>query len=96
MTIDHELVRYLEALARIRLSEAERDAVEGDLQSIISYFDQLNALDTEGVEPLSHSFPAANVMREDVVRPSFSNEEILANAPEAQDGCFWVHRAVEG
>jgi aspartyl-tRNA(Asn)/glutamyl-tRNA(Gln) amidotransferase subunit C len=96
MTIDRELVSYLEALARIRLEEGERAAVERDLQSIISYFDQLNTLDTAGVEPLSHSFPTANVVREDTVVPSFPNERILANAPAEQDGAFWVHRAVEG
>ncbi|MDR0532271.1 MAG: Asp-tRNA(Asn)/Glu-tRNA(Gln) amidotransferase subunit GatC [Oscillospiraceae bacterium] len=95
MTIDRELISYLESLARIQLSEEERAATEVDLQSIISYFDQLNALDTEGVEPLSHSFPVANVTREDVVTPSIEPALLLQNAPREKDGCFLVYRAVE-
>ena len=95
MTVDYDLVAYLESLARIRLSEEERGTVERDLQNIISYFDQLGSLDMQGVEPLSHSFPVVNVMREDVVLPSFANKEILANAPMEKDGSFCVWRAVE-
>lgn len=95
MTIDRDLVLYLESLARIRLDEEERGAMQTELQQIISYFDQLNALDTEGVEPLSHSFPVTNVVREDEVLPSMDNEAILANAPQEKDGSFLVHRAVE-
>ncbi|MDR2688011.1 MAG: Asp-tRNA(Asn)/Glu-tRNA(Gln) amidotransferase subunit GatC [Oscillospiraceae bacterium] len=95
MNIDRDLVLYLESLARIALSEEERAACEGDLRGIITYFDQLRALDTEGVEPLSHSFPVVNVMREDEVRPSMPNEDVLANAPRSKDGAFLVYRAVE-
>ena len=65
MTIDRSLVEYLEKLGRIHLSEEERSASEKDLQSILSYIDTLNELDTDGVEPASHSFPVANVMRDD-------------------------------
>ena len=62
MTIDRSLVEYLEKLGRIHLSEEERSASEKDLQSILSYIDTLNELDTDGVEPAPHSFPVANVM----------------------------------
>jgi len=95
MTIDRDLVLYLEALARIRLTPGEREATQADLEGIIGYFDQLGALDTAGVEPLSHSFPVANVMRGDEVAASMGNEAVLANAPREKDGCFLVHRAVE-
>jgi aspartyl-tRNA(Asn)/glutamyl-tRNA(Gln) amidotransferase subunit C len=95
VTIDRGLVLYLESLARIALRKEERAAVEADLRSIIGYFDQLGALDTEGVEPLSHSFPVVNAMREDEVLPSMGNALLLANAPRSKDGAFLVHRAVE-
>jgi aspartyl-tRNA(Asn)/glutamyl-tRNA(Gln) amidotransferase subunit C len=95
MTIDRDLLLYLESLARIRLTEEERAACEGDLQSIISYFDLLNTLDTTGVAPLSHAFPVVNVMRDDIVTPSTAPERLLANAPRQKDNCFLVHRAVE-
>ena len=60
-----------------------------------TYIDTLNELDTEGVEPMSHSFPIKNVMREDEVRPSTDRELILSNAPKQKDGCFMVPRTVE-
>ena len=86
MTIDRSLVEYLEKLGRIHLSEEERSASEKDLQSILSYIDTLNELDTDGVEPASHSFPVANVA---------DTENILKNAPQSRDGCFVVHKTVE-
>ncbi|MDR2525263.1 MAG: Asp-tRNA(Asn)/Glu-tRNA(Gln) amidotransferase subunit GatC [Oscillospiraceae bacterium] len=96
MTIDRSLVLYLETLARIRLSEEERARCEGELQSIIGYFDQLSALDTNGVAPMSHVLPLRNVMREDAVSSSLPTEKLLQNAPREKDGCFLVQRAVEG
>ena len=95
MTIDRDLVLNLEFLSCIALSEEERAAFEADLRDTIACFDQLAALDTEGVEPLTHCFPLVNVMREDEVVPSMPNEELLANAPREKDGAFMVHRAVE-
>ena len=55
----------------------------------------LNELDTDGVEAMSHCFPVTNVMREDEVQPSMSADEIVANAPESQDGCFVVPKTVD-
>lgn len=55
----------------------------------------LNELDTDGVEAMSHCFPVTNVMREDVVGESMTSDEIVANAPESQDGCFVVPKTVE-
>ncbi len=95
MTVDRDLVLYLESLARIRLTEEERVACESDLQNIINYLDQLNALDTEGVEPMVHSLPLVNVAREDAVEESMDAEMLLANAPHERDGYLLVQRAVE-
>ena len=95
MKITDELVLYLEKLARIELPADEREKCRGDLQDILSYMDTLNELDTEGVEPLSHSFPVVNVMREDVVGQSADREDILRNAPKRKDGCFNVPKTVD-
>lgn len=95
MTIDTNLVEYLERLGRIELSGEERKSSEKDLQDILSYIDTLNELDTDGVEPASHSFPVANVMREDVVTNKADTDNILKNAPASQDGCFVVPKTVE-
>lgn len=95
MQIDSKLVEYLEALARIKLEDSEREKCEKDLQDILSYIDTLNELDTEGVEPLSHSFPVTNVFHKDEVIESQDRELLLSNAPAKKDGCFKVHKTVE-
>lgn len=95
MTIDEKLVKYLESLARIELTEKEEKKIGAELQEILTYMDKLNELDTTGVEAMSHSFPVTNVMRPDEVRPSVETAEILANAPHSQDGCFVVPKTVE-
>lgn len=95
MQITPELVKYLESLARITLTEEEEKKVGGELGDILAYMDMLNMLDTQGVEAMSHCFPVTNVMREDEVQPSMSPDEITANAPESQDGYFVVPKTVD-
>lgn len=95
MQITPGLIKYLEKLARITLTEDEEKKVGNELQDILTYIDMLNELDTDGVEAMSHCFPVTNVMREDEVQPSMSADEIVANAPESQDGCFVVPKTVD-
>lgn len=95
MQITPDLIKYLEKLARITLTEDEEKKVGNELQDILTYIDMLNELDTDGVEAMSHCFPVTNVMREDEVQPSMSEDEIVANAPESQDGCFVVPKTVD-
>ncbi len=95
MQIDKNLVMYLEKLGRIELSEEQRTASEKDLQDILTYIDTLNELNTDGVEPASHSFPVANVMRQDSVTNTDAREAVLQNAPREKDGCFVVPKTVE-
>ena len=95
MKITPELIKYLESLARITLSEEEEKKVGNELQDILTYIDKLNELDTEGVEAMSHSFQLTNVLRADEVKPSMSPDEIVANAPESQDGAFVVPKTVD-
>ena len=95
MVITDELVTYLEALGRIRLPEESRAKAQSDLQEILQYIDTLSELDTEGIEPMSHALPLTNVMREDVVQPSASPEEVLANAPSQKDNYFLVPRSFD-
>ncbi len=95
MQITPDLIKYLEKLARITLTDDEEKKVGNELQDILTYIDMLNELDTDGVEAMSHCFPVTNVMREDEVQPSMSADEIVANAPESQDGCFVVPKTVD-
>jgi len=91
-----EDVRKVALLARLELDEDEIASQTAHLNNLISQFEVLQSLDVSGVEPTSHSIPMFNVFREDVARPSLPREDVLANAPEARDGCFIVPRIVEG
>ncbi len=95
LKITPDLIKYLESLARITLSEDEEKKVGGELQDILTYIDKLNELDTQGVEAMSHCFPLVNVFRPDEVKVSMSPEDIVANAPESSDGAFVVPKTVE-
>jgi aspartyl-tRNA(Asn)/glutamyl-tRNA(Gln) amidotransferase subunit C len=82
-------------LARLELSEDEKVTFANQLEQILTYMEQLNRLDTTGVEPTSHAIPICNVFREDEVKPSFAQEEVLAIAPDEGEGHFKVPRIIE-
>ncbi len=82
-------------LARLELSEEEKVTFGDQLEQILNYMDQLNRLDTRGIEPTSHTIPISNVFREDEVTPSVSREEIFSIAPDEEEGHFKVPRILE-
>ncbi len=82
-------------LARLELSEEEKATFGSQLEQILTYMEQLNRLNTSGVEPTSHAIPVYNVFREDGVKPSFPQEEVLAIAPDEEGGHFKVPRIIE-
>lgn len=79
-------------LARIDLSDEELAQYGRQLGVILEHAERVQALPTEGVEPMSHPLPTTNAFRPDVVVLSLTNEEALAMAPEAEDGYFRVPR----
>jgi aspartyl-tRNA(Asn)/glutamyl-tRNA(Gln) amidotransferase subunit C len=95
MAIDRAAVDHVARLARLDLSEDERERMRVELSQILEHAEQVQALDLDGVEPTAHSIPLANVLRPDEVRPSLSQEEALRNAPETEDGRFKVPRIIE-
>jgi aspartyl-tRNA(Asn)/glutamyl-tRNA(Gln) amidotransferase subunit C len=95
MKITTEMVDYISVLSRLSLPQAEKEKMTGELEQIIAYMDTLNALDTTGVEPMSHVFPVKNVLREDEVQPSFDRAELLKNAPNRDEDAFLVPKTVE-
>jgi aspartyl-tRNA(Asn)/glutamyl-tRNA(Gln) amidotransferase subunit C len=90
-----EQIAHVARLARLAMSEDEMRQMEKHINNLMAQFERLQELDTTGVEPTAHSFPVYNVMREDEVRPSLSQDEILANAPDQRDGCLLVPIIVE-
>lgn len=95
MKITMQEVEHVARLARLELNEKEKEKMRAQLDSILSYIDKLNELDTSGIEPTSHVLPLTNVFREDEVRPSLSQEEALANAPDRHDLLFRVPKILE-
>ncbi|OXS52347.1 aspartyl/glutamyl-tRNA(Asn/Gln) amidotransferase subunit C [Cohnella sp. CIP 111063] len=95
MSITIKDVEHVANLARLDLSEAEKEQFAGQLNAILKYAEKLNQLDTDGIEPTSHVLPLANVMRDDEVRDSWPVEKVLRNAPEEEDGQFRVPAVLE-
>jgi aspartyl-tRNA(Asn)/glutamyl-tRNA(Gln) amidotransferase subunit C len=93
--ISLEQVDHVARLARLQLSAADKERMRGELDGILSYIDKLRALDTRDVEPTSHAVPVTNVMRDDVERPSLSQEDMLANAPDRHRDMFRVPKIIE-
>ena len=93
--ITDETIEYVGILAKLELSDAEKEQAKKDMGRMLDYIDKLNELDTTGVEPMSHVFPVNNVFREDVVENGDEREAILKNAPAEKDGSFKVPRTVE-
>ena len=95
MKIQKKEVEEVGLLARIELTEDEKELFGQQLSNILSYIEKLKELDTSQVEPTTHVLPLHNVFREDKVLPSLSPEQALANAPEAMDGFYRVPKIIE-
>ncbi|MCI9663227.1 MAG: Asp-tRNA(Asn)/Glu-tRNA(Gln) amidotransferase subunit GatC [Lachnospiraceae bacterium] len=93
--ISDETIEYVGILAKLELTDEEKEQAKKDMGSMLDYIDKLGELDTRGVEPMSHVFPVNNVFREDVVTNGDEREAILKNAPEEKNGMFAVPRTFE-
>ncbi len=91
-TID---IDYVAQLARLELSPEEKKLFGGQLAQVLDYFKKIDAVDVSNVEPTAHAFPIYNVWDEDKVRPGFTVEEALLNAPAKREGQVVVPRVVE-
>lgn len=95
MGIDRDAVDHVARLARIDLSEEERDRMCVELTQILEHAERIQALDLDAVAPTSHALALVNVARTDEVRPSLTQQAALAGAPEVEDGRFRVPRLIE-
>ena len=75
--ISDETIEYVGILAKLELSDEEKETAKKDMGRMLDYIDKLNELDTSGVEPMSHVFPMNNVFREDVVTNGDERDKIL-------------------
>jgi aspartyl-tRNA(Asn)/glutamyl-tRNA(Gln) amidotransferase subunit C len=90
MSLSLDQVRKVARLARLELAEPDLVRVQQQLSAILDYIDQLNQLNTDGVEPLAHPLPVRNVFRPDEDVPSLSADAALGNAPERVGDYFAV------
>ena len=93
--ISDETIEYVGILAKLELSDEEKEKAKEDMGKMLDYIDKLNELDTSNVEPMSHVFPVNNVFREDVVTNGDDRENILKNTPEEKDGAFVVPKTFD-
>ncbi len=95
MGLTREEVLHIARLARVGLNDDEVAKFQEQLSEILDHFETLRELDTEDVPPTSHPLPLESVMRPDEVRPSLPRDEVLANAPLAEDGALRVRAVLE-
>ena len=95
MSVDAATVRRIAHLARIAVAEDEVEHLRGELNAILAFVEQLSEVDVEGVEPMTSVIPMAMKKRPDEVTDGGIPDDILKNAPAAQDGFFAVPKVVE-
>lgn len=83
-------VEHVAKLARLELTEEEKVKFSKQLSSILTYVEEMNEVDTTGIEPMAHAIPVTNVMREDIVYYEQIKKELMKNAPSAENGFFKV------
>ena len=95
MAIDRPAVDHVARLARLDLTEEERERMSVELAQILGHAEAIQELELDDIEPTAHALPLRNVMRADEVRPSLTQEEALANAPQVEGGRFRVPKIIE-
>jgi aspartyl-tRNA(Asn)/glutamyl-tRNA(Gln) amidotransferase subunit C len=93
--LSKEEIEHIAMLARLSLTDEEKELFGAQLSSILDYMEKLNELDTENIEPTSHVLSLSNVMREDAPRDSISREDALSNAPDRTDTFYRVPKIIE-
>jgi aspartyl-tRNA(Asn)/glutamyl-tRNA(Gln) amidotransferase subunit C len=95
MQISIEQIEHIASLARLKLTEEEKQNLPGEMSDIISFADTLNELDTTGIEPTTHAIFVSNVFREDEWAPSYQTSDILRNAPRKDKTSVVVPNIIE-
>jgi aspartyl-tRNA(Asn)/glutamyl-tRNA(Gln) amidotransferase subunit C len=95
MAITLENVEYISRLAKLEFNLEDKRKLITELSEILNYMEKLNELDTENIEPLSHPLDLVNVFRKDEVKPSFSPDEALSNAPSKKLNYFKVPKVIK-
>jgi aspartyl-tRNA(Asn)/glutamyl-tRNA(Gln) amidotransferase subunit C len=95
MSVDAATVRRIAHLARIAVAESEVEHLQGELNAMLAFVEQLREVNVDGVEPMTSVMPMEMKKRRDVVNDGEIADEVVANAPETQDHFFLVPKVVE-
>jgi aspartyl-tRNA(Asn)/glutamyl-tRNA(Gln) amidotransferase subunit C len=95
MKLNREEVLHIARLARVALTEEEITRMSEQLSNLLEHFEVLQQVNTEGVPPTAQPVELRSVMRDDVIAPSLSQEDVLANAPQLENDCFKVKPVLE-
>ena len=95
MSMNKEAVAKVARLARLETTDEQNEKLAAELESILGWIEQLNAVDTDGVEPMTSAIPHKAYRRPDVVTDGEIADKVLSNAPEAVEGFFVVPKVVE-
>jgi aspartyl-tRNA(Asn)/glutamyl-tRNA(Gln) amidotransferase subunit C len=95
MKITRAEVEHVANLARLELSDEEKETFTGQMDAILAYVEKLNELDTTSIVPTAHAVPMENAFRDDLESPSIGVKNAMANAPDRADGFFRVPKVIE-
>jgi aspartyl-tRNA(Asn)/glutamyl-tRNA(Gln) amidotransferase subunit C len=95
MSLTLEQVRRVAQLARIEISDAEAETTRGQLNEIFALIEEMQAVDTQGIEPMAHAQDLSQRLRPDVVSETDRRDEYQAVAPETEAGLFLVPKVIE-
>ena len=95
MSVDIDTVKRVAKLARIDVSAEQANKMQGDLNTILGFVEQLNEVDIEGVEPMTSVVDVAMKKRADVVNDGDKADDVVANAPASEDNFFMVPKVIE-
>ncbi|HOI28138.1 MAG TPA: Asp-tRNA(Asn)/Glu-tRNA(Gln) amidotransferase subunit GatC [Melioribacteraceae bacterium] len=94
MSVSIDDVKYIADLARLNFDEQELEGFTSSFNEILSFFEKLNQLNTDNIEPMSHPVPNENVFREDLLKNSIDREEALKNSPDRDHQFFKVPKVI--
>ncbi len=95
MKLDLAQVEHIAELAKLSLSDEEKALYQEQLSAILDYAERLQAVDTSAIPPTATVLPLRSVLRADEPRPSMDRDDVLANAPRTEDGCFVVQAVMD-
>lgn len=95
MSLNKSDIEKLAVLARINISETESEKVTERIGSVLELIDELQATNTEGVEPMAHPMDAVQTLRADTVTETNNREQLMSNAPASEDGLFLVPKVID-